>query len=182
MAKRPSLSEQSFLGHVFSPKKNPKPAGIRKTTLTGVKGGRTKGRLNAFNRMSPTNQELLKRAGMREQYLKGEVKLGDAKAALRPKAVSLGVARPGRPRPGSIRAVIRTPLDARVAAHLKHVVRSAGRPLNTASVDKNVRFIPDDVLPDVETWEYGQVRYAGRPGSEYEVTSDGKPYNPFWYH
>lgn len=181
MALRPSLTDQSFLGYIFSPKKHPKPTGLKKIGLSGLRGGRTKARLNAFNRMSPAHQELLKRAGMREQYLRGEVTLTDAKSALRPQGISLGVARPLRST-GTTRVVIRTPLDLRVAAHLKHVLRSAGRPVNENTIDRGIRFIPDEVLPEVEDWEYGQVKYAGSPGSEYETTVDGKPFNPFWYH
>lgn len=177
MAKRPPLTDKSFLGHLFSPKRNPKPSGIRTVSLKGTRGGRTKARLASFNRMSPTNQEMLKRAGMREQYLKGEVTLSDAKHALRPKAIQLGVARPVR---GQV--IIRTGLDVRVAAHLKYTIRSAGRPMNPYTVDENVRFIPPSDMPDVLEWDYSQVKHAGRTGSEYEVNVDGQTRNPFWYH
>lgn len=181
MAKYPSLSDRSFLGHLFSPKRNPKPTGLRKTSLTGLKGGRNKGRLTSFNRMSAVNQETLKRAGMRDQYLRGETTLADAKRALRPQAIQLGVAKPVRRR-GPIQAIIRTPLDARVAAHLKYTIRAEGKPVNPFTVDRHVQYIPDDVLPDVETWDYGQIKYAARAGSEYETVIDGHQTNPFWYH
>jgi hypothetical protein len=181
MAKHPSLSDRTFLGHLFSPKRNPKPTGLRKTSLTGLRGGRNKARLAAYNRMDPVKQELLKRAGMRDQYLRGEATLAEAKRALRPQAIQLGVAKPVRRR-GPIQVVIRTPLDARVAAHLKYVIRSENKPLNPFAVDRNVGFIPDDVLPDVETWDYGQIKWAARTGSEYETVIDGHQSNPFWYH
>lgn len=180
MAKRPRLSEQSFLAHLFSPKKNPSPTGIRKTHLSGVKGGRSKGRLAAFNRMSPVSQELLKRSGLREAYLRGEAKLSDAKTALRPAGIRLGVAKPVRPR--IPRVVIRTDLDARVAQHLKYVIRAEGRHVNERTVDRNVVYIPDDERVDVLDWDYGKVKYAGRKGSDYEIFVDGAKRNPFWYH
>jgi hypothetical protein len=180
MPKRPSLNDNSFLSHLFGPKRNPQPTGLRKVTLTGIRGGRTRGRLAAFNRMNPVSQEALKRAGLREQYLRGEVALGDAKKSLRQKAVQLGVARPIKPKP--LKYTIRTSLDARIAAHLKTEVRAAGKPLNEQSVDINVRLVPDDITTDVVTWDYAQIKHAGRKGSEYETVIDGHQRNPFWYH
>src|SRR3954463_15769083 len=94
MAKKPSFTDTNFLAHIFGPKRHAQPSGIRKTRLTGVKGGRSKLRLAAFNRMSPVNQEMLKRAGLRDDYLKGNASLAEAKRALRPQAVRLGVAKP----------------------------------------------------------------------------------------
>lgn len=176
MPKRPSLSDVSFLGHLFSPAKHPQPSGIRKTTLTGTRG-RNKGRLAAFNRMKPVSQELLKRAGMRDQYLKGEVSLADAKKAMRPAGIRAGVAKPVK---GS-GPTIRTSLDARVAAHLKYTIRQADRPLNPHSVDRNVLIMPGDVMPDVVSWDYAQIKHAGRKGSEFETIIDGYTRNPFWY-
>lgn len=183
MAKRPPLSDQSFLAHVFGPKRNAQPSGIRKTHLSGTRGGRTKARLAAFNRMSPVNQELLKRSGLRDGYLRGEYKLGDAKEALRAKAVSLGVAKPRRPRT-PIGPVIRTPLDERVARYLKIVIRGEGRPVNSQHVDENVKLIPaaGGSYEDTLTWDYGQVKYAARRGSEYEIFVDDTLHNPYWYH
>src|SRR4051812_27593157 len=124
MAKKPSLTDTNFLAHIFGPKRHPQPSGIRKTHLSGVKGGRSKLRLAAFNRMSPVNQEMLKRAGLREDYLKGNASLSEARRALRPQAVSLGVAKPIRVK--GTGGIIYTPLDAQVAAHLKRTIRDAG--------------------------------------------------------
>lgn len=184
MPRRPQLSDTSFLGYIFSPKKNPKPSGLRKIHLSGTKGGRNKGRLAAFNRMSPASQELLKRAGLREEYLRGQASLGQAKGILREEGVRLGVARPSRTstnRPYQS-YTSRTSLDIRVAAHLKSVIRSADKPLNTFTVDRNAPLIPVNDLSDVLGWDYSQVKYAGRPASEYELVVEGKRVNPFWYH
>jgi hypothetical protein len=180
MAKRPALNDTSFLGHLFSPKKNPLPAGIRKTHLSGTRGGRTKARLAAFNRMSPTSQELLRRSGKRESYLKGETSLSEAKASLRQAAVSLGVAKP-LPKRKNTGRVTRTALDIKVAAYITETVRNAGRPVNQARVDENVVFIPDDVIGDVPKWDYGHIKYAARKGSEYEIDVEGMKRNGFWY-
>lgn len=182
MAKKPSLNDQSFLAHLFGPKRNPQPSGLRKTHLSGTRGGRSKGRLAAFNRMSPVNQELLKRSGLREDYLRGNVSLGIARQSVRPQAVSLGVAKPPRPSTSPLSYVIKTPLDARVAAHLKGTVRAEGRPVNDQHVDENISLAPEDVLSPALGWSYGEFKHAGRAGSEYESLVDGKTRNPFWYH
>lgn len=182
MAKRPPLNDTSFLGHLFSPKRNPAPTGLRKTHLTGTKGGRVKGRLAAFNRMSPVSQEVLRRSGKREDYLKGQSSLSEAKAALRQQAVSLGLAKPTRPKTAGRITYARTALDAKVAKFIKDTVRSAGRPFISEHVDNNVHLIPDDVIAQVEGWDYGQIKYAGRKDSEYELYVDGMKKNGFWYH
>src|ERR1700750_76770 len=119
MAKRPGLSEDSFLAHLFSPAKTPLPSGIRKTKLKGTKG-QSKGRVAAFNRMTPFKQEMLKRAGLRDQYLRGNASLADAKKALRPKAESKGLAkilRPRLPKTASPQVTL-TPLDIRIARYM----------------------------------------------------------------
>lgn len=94
----PKLSPASLLAHIFGPKRNPKPSGIKAVKLKGLQGGRKAGRLAAFNRMSPVKQAMLKQSGEREEYLRGNKTLADIKAGLRATAIELGVARPARPR------------------------------------------------------------------------------------
>lgn len=181
MPKRIPLNDSSFLGHVFSPKKNPVPSGIRKTSLKGLKGGRTKARLNAFNRMSPFNQELLKRSGQRDAYLRGEASLRDAKETLRPKAILAKVARPLRG--AKVHVSRETSLDRAIAERLKKVVRDAGRPVNHTAVDSNIVHLGNDASEQMTMWSYGEFKHAGRKGSEYEyVDSSGNTRNPLWYH
>lgn len=181
MAKRIPLSEQSFLAHVFAPKRNPLPSGIRKTTLKGTRGGRTTGRLAAFNRMSPFNQELLKRSGQREAYLRGQASLADAKAALRPKAIAANLAKPLRSAKKIASGRI-TALDRMIAEHLKRTVRAEGKDVNDRTVENQMVWL-DNGTDAMTTWSYGQVKYAGRKGSEYErVDTEGVTHNPFWYH
>jgi hypothetical protein len=183
MAKRPGLSEDTFLAHLFSPSKQPLPSGLRKTTLKGTKG-QTKSRLNAFNRMAPFKQEVLKRSGTRDSYLRGQTTLADAKRALRPQAIAKKLAKPTKqrikPTPVSDR---RRKLDEYIAAHLKRTVRNAGRPVNDRTVDAEIVWLGDDADTDMLLWGYGQIKYAGRKGSEYEKhDDDGHTHNPFWYH
>jgi hypothetical protein len=136
--------------------------------------------------MSAVNQEALKRAGTRDAYLRGDITLAESKRTLRPQAIALNVAKPIRPRGSRLPAGgMRTSLKRMIAQHIKNVVRDEGRPLNPATVDREIVWL-DDESPDMERWNYGQVKYAGRKGSEYERTDyeSGRVviHNPFWYH
>jgi len=183
MAKRVPLTENSFLAHVFSPKKAPLPSGLRKTTLTGLKGGRTKGRLNAFNKLSPFNQEILKRSGQRDAYLKGETTLVKAKQALRPAAVNLGLAKPVKRRTPAYKPAggTLTGLDRMIQARFLDKIRDSGRPVNRNTVEKEFVWL-DNGTSDMLTWQAAEFRRAGSEGSEYEIIIDGVTHNPFWYH
>lgn len=181
---RPILSDTSFLGYLFAPKKHEKPAGIRKVKLSGTKG-RTKGRLAAFNRMSSTNQELLKRAGLRDAYLRGDTTLVEARRSIRPQAVSLGIARP-LPLPTTTTRIApvlsrRQQIDLINARHIKRVVAGAGKKFNGPEVDRRVRFIPDDFVEDIRDWNYDQIRGAASNGSPFETIEENARFNPFWY-
>jgi hypothetical protein len=185
MAPRPQYSDAPFLGHIFSPSKHQKPTGLRKTSLVG-RTGRNPRRLASFNRMDAVKQEILKQAGMRDSYLRGESTLADAKRSLRPRAISLNVAKPVKPsnRGKTPRFGIRTALDRLVAAHVKRTLHTAGTPVNEHTVDEeSVWYDGDD---GVLRWGPGQIKYAGRKHSEYERiehTSSGPiTHNPFWYH
>src|SRR6476620_4696031 len=109
MPKRPTLNDNTFLAHLFAPKKHAQPTGLRKIALSGSKNRSVK-RLRSFNKMSAVQQATLTRAGLREQYLRGETTLAEARRSLRPQAISLGVARPVRTRQAPS-FVIRTKLD-----------------------------------------------------------------------
>lgn len=182
MPRRPTLTDSSFLAHIFSPKKQPLPTGLRKSILVGTKG-RIARRLSAYNRMTATQQEILKRSGQRDAYLRGESTLVEAKRALRPKAIGLGVAKPVRTRRGkqpSIRHLITTPLDALIARHVRTEVVAAGRPYNAVTAATEIQYLVAD--NDMLTWTYGEIKHAGRRGSEHEVVVSGVTHNPFWYH
>lgn len=185
---RPNLSDESFLGFIFSPKKYQQPTGIRKRNLKGVKGGRKKGRLAAFNRMSAANQEMLSRFGLRDSYLRGELSLGEARKAVRPRAVAAGVA---RPLPGQeSRPVVRVPrpltrreqINAAVARHIKRTVVDAGKRFHGPSVDRRVTQIPDYIVEYVPEWDYQQISDAASTGSPFERIENGARFNPFWYN
>lgn len=180
MPKRPVNTDASFLAHIFSPKKQPLPTGLRKGKPLKTTAGRKPARVNAFNRMPTVNQEILKRSGLRDAYLKGETTLAEAKRSLRPQAISLGAAKPVRSRaPKQVRPV--TPLDILIRTRFLNKVRDAGRPVNTKTVATQFQFVQPE--QGMLTWEYPEFKYAGRDGSEYEVVdSDGHRHNPFWYH
>lgn len=181
MAKRPSLSDTSFLSHIFSPKKHAQPTGLRKTHLSGKQW--QKRRLASFNRMSAVQQETLKRAGKRDAYLKGESTLAEARRTLRESAVRLGVAKPVRTRSAAPKVGFqrRTALDKLVAEHIIRTLRDANREVNMTTVNREMPAM--DFNEEQLTWDYGRIKYEGREGSDYEyVGSDGKRHNPLWYH
>jgi hypothetical protein len=182
MPKRPPLNDKTFLAHVYSPKKNPAPSGIRKTTLKSLAGGRSKARLNAFNKMSPVNQELLKRSGMRDAYLKGQASIADAKRTLRDKAVDLKIVKPLRSRKTATKGRVLTSLDKMIATHLKTTLRAEGKNVNDRTVEAEIVYLGDNADTQILKWDYGRIKHAGRRGSEYEVEVDGATHNPFWYH
>lgn len=178
--KRPSLTEDSFLRHLFSPKKNPLPTGLRARAIAFTKG-RKKARVASYNRMSAKSQELLKRSGLRESYLKGEASLSDAKAVLRNTAVNKGFARPSRT-PKATTISRSSSLDVAVAAHVIRELRDSGRHVNPDHVHRNVRFLPEDVKDQARKWGVGQIRaYAGDESNRVEVDFQDAPYNPLWY-
>lgn len=181
MAKRPTLSEDSFLGFLFSPSKHPQPAGIRKRTLKGVKGQK-KGRIAAFNRMTPVKQELLKRSGKQDAYLRGEATLADAKNALRPTAIAKNLAKPLRPKAQP--AYTQTALDIRIARYIiRKLDGKTRKPVNTRTVYSENQYLGDNADEGMLVWSEGDIKHAGRRGSEYEtVDASGNTHNPFWYH
>ena len=175
-SRKPALTDQSLLGSVFNPKKNPAPSGLRHVELKGLKGGRTAKRLAAFNRMSPLSQEVLKRSGQREAYLRGESTLAEAKSELRKVAVNLGIAKPLRPRTpkntsgGVARFIIES---------LKTVPTK--EPVNESTVNKGVGFLPPDV--DITKMTPEEIRRAAGADSDFNVYVDGRLVgNVFWYH
>lgn len=185
MTAKPPFSLRTFLAALFKPASNPAPSGIRKKRLTGLKGGRKRSRLTAYNAMKPVNQRMLEEAGQRDAYLRGEVSLSDVRRSLRDRAVDLGIAKPAR-RPVQQQAA-KAPLSreaqvrAQVATYLNRTLRVSGRHTNTATIAKYSPRIPDYVILDVPTWDAGQIAHAASRGSIFDVVEAGVVSNPFWY-
>lgn len=178
MVKRPALTEDTFLRHLFSPKKNPLPTGLRARALAFTKG-RTKARVSAYNRMSAASQHLLKQSGMRDAYLRGEVSLKDARGTLRQKAVSKGFAKPLRVK--VTEPYKRTPLDIRIGAFVTQTLRDGGKAPNVGKVYERVAYLPDRVKERIQHWGIGQIKaYAG--DSDNIIIIDGIEINPLWYN
>lgn len=178
MAQRPGLTEDTFLKFLFSPAKNPLPTGIRKRKLVGTKG-RNKGRLAAYNRMTGANQELLRRSGLREQYLTGEANLSDARQSLRNTAVRRGLAKPLRqPTPSPTRN-----LDDIVAGYVYRTLTGDKRPkVNYNNIRRNITHLPTNVKPAVTNWTAGKIKAYGADNTNIVTNSQGKDVNPLWYH
>lgn len=182
MPQRPKLSFTSFLANLFSPAKNLLPTGLRKRPVKAA-SSRKSVRVAAYNRMSAQKQEMLFQSGLREAYLRGDATLRDAKEALRPKGIAVGVAKPLRNKRVVDRRARRRALDAFIAAHLTHVIRDAGRPARDDTITKGVQYIPDEEYEAARYITYTELKYKGRKGSEYEIIlPDGTVYNPYWYH
>lgn len=181
MAKRPGLNDDSFLGHLFAPKKNALPSGIRKRPITGTKG-RVKGRVTSYNRMSPVSQEILRRSGLRDSYLKGETSLADARGALRDKAVSKSLVKPTKAQLAKSRQRIgTTALDTMITAHVIHEMRQAGYTIDGGAVASRVPYMPQKDKVQATKWKVGQIRaYAG--DDDNVIIIDGEEFNPLWYH
>lgn len=200
MAARPKLSLDSFLKHVFSPSKNPLPTGLRKKTLSGLKG-RKRARLTAYNKMPAKNQRILDETGSRDAYLRGDMSLADARRMLREKAVSKGFVKPLRSR--GPQGKKQTPLNPmhqvdgwQVFHHLSNLNES--EKLDRQAVAAFVNLMSDeqrrralsftsftDILaagtskpPDART-----INILGTSHYPEDIAwIDGDAYNVFWYH
>lgn len=187
MAKRPSLNDHSFLAAVFSPKNNPLPTGLRKRKLVGVKG-RSARRVNAYNAMSAVNQQILTRSGQREEYLRGNTTIADAKRALRSYAVDLGVAKPLRtptvaatPRSG----VRGQSIQSQVLNHLYDALSGATtrKPVNLMTLRKNSRLMSKAQAQRALKMTAPEIMEAGKNADEEVQIGDSvHKVNPFWYH
>lgn len=178
MAKRPALTEDSFLKHIFSPKKNAQPTGLRKRTLSGLKG-RKKARLTAWNKMPATNQAILDRTGNREAYLRGEVSIADAKRQLRLKAVDKGFVKPlkGATQTTGVRTngwqvfhhlnnLNQRDKDPRqIAKRVNYMTESQRRKALTFKSEENIAAAASPQYADEDDW----------------VEIDGHTQNVFWY-
>lgn len=182
MSRRPPLSDASFLAAVFSPKKNPIPVGLRHRKLTGVKG-RKPSRLKAYNSMSALNQRVLDESKQREAYLRGDVKLTDAKRVLRNKAVDLGIAKPLKTQAPVARPVRGNDKRTRVLDHMwRTLTGSTTRsPVNIGALRRGTLLMTPDQLTRALSMAAPEMKSAGRNPDE-SVEIDGKAINPFWYH
>jgi hypothetical protein len=180
MAKRPALSEDSFLKHLFSPKRNPLPTGIRKRAIAFT-AGRSKARVASYNRMSGASQEMLRRANLRDAYLNGQVSLADAKKSLRNIAVGKGFAKPLRLRQAPPPRLNRSDLDMRNAGYIVRTLRSAGiENVNVGRVYHHTPYLPEPVAKGITRWSAGMIRaYAGNNANA--IIINDEPVNPLWY-
>ncbi len=129
MARKPALTDSSFLASIFRPGKNAIPAGLRKRQVVKTPG-RSAARVRSFNRLTPAQQAILDRAGKREDYLRGTTTLAKAKGALREQAVQLGIVRPPK--------VPKVSADRTIHEVVLHVARVTGKTPNTLTIATNV--------------------------------------------
>lgn len=159
--------QEAFLAFLFNPKRKPKPTGLRARPLKGLKGGRKAGRLAAYNRMSAVNQELLKQSGLRDEYLRGEFSLKEARAKLRDRAVNLGLAKPTRPRPHIPQerrlAPVHRPIEdlrRRVVAHRISELTAQGVYFRATTIGQTTALMDETELEVMLTLSGEQMRAA----------------------
>ncbi len=185
---RPALTEASFLAHVFSPKKNAQPTGLRKTALKTSKG-RKAARVKAFNRMTSVKQEVLKRSGQRDAYLRGDITFTQAKQRLRAEAVIKNIVKPLRSRNKPNRVYRPTTTEELLNRIADNIWRHTNTKRHTrrSAIDHNVKSYLDSPTEDMTSWSYDKISSAAKgtqvDGKTYLVfTDNGTKANPFWYH
>lgn len=191
---RPRLSFESFLAHVFSPRKNAQPTGLRKTILKFTKG-RRKARVNAFNKMTSVKQNVLSYSGNREKYLRGEITFTDAKRSLRNDATQRGIVKPlrrkygqGENRSDALKRRIADILwkETRPRVPTSYQRYKGLSPTSKDKIEENVVRYLDDPEPEMLTWDFGTFQQAAKGyevnGRRYLVFEGSAERNPFWYH
>jgi hypothetical protein len=176
--RRPALSDATFLAHIFSPKKNPKPTGLRHRILKGLKGQR-KARVNAYNKMPAEKQAVIDRTGNRERFLRGEVTFTDSKRTLRESGVRQGILKPLRPRMPKI-SPAQAVYDQAVVEHLKDEGLDTAEHWNEKNVRKRLAVTNRVTKREILAADRATLRRrAAQRASDYEDEYD---FNPYWYH
>lgn len=185
VAKRPPLSDSSFLAAVFSPSRNPVPVGLRKRKVTGVTG-RKATRVKSFNQMSALNQRILDETKQREAYLRGDITISEAKRALRSKAVDLGIVKPARRKSAGAKAQKLGIGDKRSRA-LDHLWRklqgtTTRKPVNFMVLRRGTLLMSPEQIDRALQMEVEDIKTAANNPDEQIDISEAQKLNPFWYH
>ena len=133
------FSELELLTAVFKPSSKTSLPGLRRRTITGKSWKAS--RRTAFNKMPAKNQEVLRRAGMQDSYLRGESTLAQAKAKLREKAVSAGIVKPTKPRNKTVQTP-REPTWLEVARHIDELASQGANdehPINKPAIGRHAK-------------------------------------------
>lgn len=183
MPQREPVTPLNFLRYIFTPSKQAKPTGLRKKNVSGLKGGRKKARVNAFNKMPAEKQEVIRRAHLQEEFLRGEVTYTQAKAELRERAVANRIVKPKKilVRPGE--DIYEKWYDA--ARHLNSINSSPRKKLST--IVAHVGHMTDRQRADaMKIRNEGQLILNSRksPNNDQWMTEweDGTMHNVLWYH
>ena len=179
------VQSDKFLAHVYSPKKNPRPVGLRKRTVAKT-SARNARRVKSYNAYDAVKQRVIDAVG-RERYLSGEITLVDARRELRPTAISQGAAKPVRPRK-SVKE-LRDVAEENILeiASSRPPTRSNGRdkpPIRRSTVHRNIRVMkPRQLSRAIRINTFDELMDAATDEGEYFVDTDtGEEFNPFWYH
>lgn len=183
--RRPKLNDSNFLAHLFAPKKNPLPTGLRKRDVKGGKDAKAT-RVRSYNKFSAAQQEVLKRTGLRDAYLAGNTSLADAKRTLRLKAVDAGIVKPLKSRIRTATPTVGRDDGWEVFHHLntlnglesKKDPRTIGKLVNYMTGAQREKALRMKTQTDIVI----AARVKARDDSSDYVLLDGKEVNVFWYH
>jgi len=167
MARKPALSNQSFLQSIFQPTKYQTPSGLRKRRASNT-SGRNARRVRAFNNLTPAKQAILDKANQREAYLRGETTLAKAKNSLRAEAVRNGWAKP----PTRTTSIER---------HISDLVqRATGRSIDPDKLHQRVNAMTPEQRREASTITFAELQQRASDNDNLTDTEDGDT-NPFWY-
>lgn len=183
---RPRFSLTSLAAHILSPKKNPKPTGLRKRKLSG-KRGQKRDRVRRYNSWPAEKQAVLDKTGMRDDYLKGEVSYKDAVNKL---SVDAAYER-GMGGGDTVEDIIFSRLNnAIIATHVRagFKTKPEGGQFDPKETRIRLTYLPDSVKPQVINASASEIRRKASDKS-YEVMTPYRnrkgetvAFNPFWYH
>lgn len=167
MARKPALSNKSFLQSIFQPSKHQTPKGLRKRSATKT-SGRNARRVRAFNNLTPAKQAILDKANQREAYLRGDTTLTEAKNSLRAEAIRNGWTAP----------VTRT---TSIEHHISSLVqRATGRNIDPDKLHQRVNAMTPEQRREASSLTFAELQQRASDNDNLIETDDGDT-NPFWY-
>lgn len=167
MARKPALTNESFLQSIFQPSKYQTPKGLKKRSASNTKG-RNARRVRAFNNLTPAKQAILDKANQREAYLRGETTLADAKDTLRVEAI----------RHHFIQPPTRT---TSIEHHISSIVqRATGRSIDPDKLHNRVNAMTPAQRREVSEMSFAELQQRASDSDNITESEDGDT-NPFWY-
>lgn len=167
MARRPALTNQSFLQSIFHPSKYQTPTGLKKRSASKTSSRNTR-RVRAFNNLTPAKQAILDKAGQREAYLRGETTLAQAKDSLRVEAIRHHWIKPSTK-------------TSSIEHHVSTIVqRATGRNIDPDKLHTHITAMTPEQRREVSGMSFAELQQRASDKDNITETEDGDV-NPFWY-